>query len=1288
MASTLENTIKDICELVQAPTYSDLQRLENSMKSKGIIIEDDFIMTEDRKNVLEKMKHQFSHVETPTAIISGWFGSGRTAILHRISNALLEEELLYGSLNVDPIEFRLVEQNTLHKFLTTLLNEVSRLTSEDWLTDFYKKIYKSLDLAALQNDSLSGICNALVETHVSIMTHVAEFLEELFKEYKRFKNNQRIISLIIDELENITRLAELSLDEDLNKLSNLIRILLRNSVEHYIDKESIRQNPFVLVIFSIPERIDLERGGWLPQDTAERCTRVEHNVNLNPETAIFLMKQLLNMYFKTYLEVATKDTDDNRLNNWLAQLRSADVLENDKFTYPIMPEVHNYICHRVLRTTVGGSILSFRAYQDALSSLLKLWPGEGQIDMRYAISKVADLRYNLENHRDKINMDSLIGEEQVLNLIRKQFPRFSEGNKLQLSLFTLAAMTRKTTPIVMLRFQDVPTLLPDEKKTLSENAFTELLTSLSSINITGWSVTGDTIYISVEEIINQLEKPIEKVKPEDTLQELLSKTQTPRQSSSLSRLFAERFTDPQVEAWVDGEDILHIRDKTPRGQLIEEYLLGFDLELDTMNSIIGTKKGCCIGIIFTEVAVNSIDDIPFKLHVVLPQLLQNRAPKYEAEVRQALITRWQDKFQPLIRAIKKSQSCTYYQAFEEAIKVMLIIPRLPNEEQRVWAEYEVRLERIIFEQVSLDIQDREEWIRSKLGFNGYHDIQPTKKLIKVLSWAQGNEKIIYESSDEVNPTLNKKFDVNLPPPLVWKKELLSDWSNEDFISNDTILPFESWRVERQEIYQFVNENLSQKGDSLTFIDVGKLLFGNCRFDFPKAQTPLHLFLKLGSVPPFGWRLRDDSDEYPSMKVQSGQLLLKQILSHARERTDSLLRNFVLLYYLGSQESRSNYIEDIRKIYKWRSQLTDDASYNKIKGLADELDEYKIPQIGKVKLDISPEIISRLPNEVGKFGEFYIKLNDLCQKGRWISPAIAPKASKLNHDLKDEIQCELYLQSISKIYTNWGQKCTEVPKTDRALLLIAVEYQNALGKTASWADTLIEETDRAYEAKVSTIQENKLEEDVNSISSWLEGVTNSVIKPSWKKTYSNEDVINLKSILSTTEKTVKEEITGIAKEVDTALSEIIESSKNTAFSKSVLQLGEHRKTLDGDKQNLSQCSQSLYTVRFGPVLTSTRKDIDGWNKFHSEILKKLSDRIDTWLQMNDLEKNREYILPAMDKTNMSISDIDKELRQQGIDPLKVLKGQEDSAIIALFAAVQLIEYLKMEVTDVNSGPNSV
>lgn len=1291
MKWSLEEARQDICSLLGAQTYAVLRGVENSLRSKDIIISDDFIVTDNRRQVLERIKKQFTQVEGPTVIMTGYFGSGKTAILMQLEQDLSQGQLCYGTLKVDPIAIRLNEEDTLSKFLQKLFNELAKLKGEGWPVEVYGKTRNFIGLPVLEETSLHALTTTLVGMHITVMSEVMQFIEELFKEYKRSTSNQRVIGLIIDELENITRTAELDKTEEENKLSALLRILLDKSVREYIKQDSISQDPYALVIFSIPERRDLLLGEWLEQDTADRCKNVEQNVNLTPETAEFLMKKMLRLYLMNVVAVAARNTDDQRISDWLAQLNSATDADNELFNYPIMPQVHQQISHRVLVKSIEGSIMTFRAYQVAIHTLLREWSGERQIDMRFMIDKVSELRFELRNYPAGVDLKSVIGEEHVSSLIDKQFRRMREGFKKQLTLFTFAGITLRATPMVMLKYKDLSSLLqhlPDEER-VTEAAFAEICNLVRDSSIKGWSVTGDTLYLDVPAILSQLETPSEPPRPKERLQELLSTTEEKRKAKDITQLFQERIgSNAPKKSEVDSDKVLHLKDTTQRGQLIDEFLLAFDTDQDILKKIVEARKGCCIGVLFKEKQTTTSEDPPFSVTVVLPDALRDRASKYEDKVYISLAAkeRWTEKFQPLISAIKRDGG-SYYRAFKEAIKVMLLLPYQSTEDRVAFKQYELDLEKIIFDSLNLDDPEREEWIRVRLGLKEFHDIVPTKRLINVLSASEA-EVLTYSSSDDMHANLLKKFYVPLPRPHEWKQELIDEWNIECFISDDRLVPYESWLKERRELYDFVHQALLQN-KRLTFYEVGRLLFGNCQIgSLQKACYSLHLFLKLGKVRPLYWNLTDDTDDFSTMKVIPGELIVQQELRQARQRADQLIYSLVLYSYEQPPEKRTMYYSGLRWVLERKAKLEANASVATIQQIGTELRNYNLPPRAIGKVLVPQELISKIPANLVKLGEFLNKLNEIIRSDSPLSWAVSTKASSFTRDLDGELKCESILGNISRLYSNWGKPCPEEPKPDRLVVRISQEYNNEIGRTPGWAQNVSTESRNTFIEKISRIELQRIEKNVSDICTWLEQQVCGIIRPSWTRTYSDEEIDRLhRVILESAVSAAKNEIATVVTQLKSALTELNSAQANRIFARYRQTLDQHRVQLQQDDSAVAQLPNQLYMSQFGKILNMVSSHIKKWQTFYTATLQSQHERITLWLTTHDLDIYREAIEQSMNKVDMTVIQLCKELREQGVDALKLLRDTKATEILAPFAAAELLEILRMEATDDSTRENT-
>ena len=835
--------------------------------------------------------------------------------------------------------------------------------------------------------------------------------------------------------------------------------------------------------------------------------------------------------------------------------------------------------------------------------------------------------------------------------------------------------------------------LPDEER-VTEATFAEICNLVRDSSVKGWSVTGDTLYIDVPAILSQLETPSEPTLPGERLQDLLSATEEKRKAKDITQLFQECIVSNAFKkSWVDSDKVLHLKDTTPGRQLIDELLLAFDTDQAILKKIVDANKGCCIGVLFSEkqttTKTTTSEDPPFSVTVVLPGALRDRASKYENKVYISLAAkeRWTEKFQPLISAIIKRDGGSYYRAFKEAIKVILLLPYQSPEDRSAFKQYELDLERIIFDSLSLDDSEREEWIKVKLGLKNFHDIERTMRLTKVLSSMEA-EKLAYSASDDVRTNLLRKFDVNLRRPQDWKQELIDEWNMECFISDDRLVPYESWSKERRELYDFVHQALLQN-KRLTFYDVGRLLFGNCQISsLQKACYSLHLFLKLGKVRPLYWNLTDDTDDFGAMKVIPGEVISQQELQQARQRADQLIYDLVLYSYEQPPEKRTMYYSRLRWVLERKAKLEPNASVATIQQIGTELRNYNLPPrlIGKVL--VPPELISKIPANLTKLGEFLNKLNEIIRSDSPLSWAISTKASSFTRDLDGELKCESILGNISRLYSNWGKPCPEEPKPDRLVVRISQEYNNEIGRTPGWAQNFLTESGKTFIEKVFKIELQRIEENVSDICTWLEQQVCGIIRTSWTRTYSDEEIDRLHHvILESAVSAAKNEIATVATQLKSALTELNSAQANRIFARYRQPLDQHRVRLQQDDSTVAQLPNQLYVSQFGKILNMVSSHIKEWQTFYTSTLQSQHERITSWLTTHDLDIYREAIEQSMNKVDMTVIQLCKELREQGVDALKLLRDTKATEILAPFAAAELLEILRMEATDDSTRENT-
>jgi len=98
-------------------------------------------------------------------------------------------------------------------------------------------------------------------------------------------------------------------------------------------------------------------------------------------------------------------------------------------------------------------------------------------------------------------------------------------------------------------------------------------------------------------------------------------------------------------------------------------------------------------------------------------------------------------------------------------------------------------------------------------------------------------------------------------------------------------------------------------------------------------------------------------------------------------------------------------------------------------------------------------------------------------------------------------------------------------------------------------------------------------------------------------------------------------------------------------------------------------------------------IKEWQTFYTSTLQSQHERITSWLTTHDLDIYREAIEQSMNKVDMTVIQLCKELREQGVDALKLLRDTKATEILAPFAAAELLEILRMEATDDSTRENT-
>lgn len=1266
---SLEKAVEWIGSLLIPQTYTDLQRVEEELCEQGIDIVDDFVMTKRRRTVLGNVENQFASVVAPTMILTGWYGSGKTALLSRIVKDMNDGKLLYGKRQLDTILIQLNVQNTLSLFLHQILASLEELKGTEWVLGQYRRSRSLIGLPDVSPTDVRHLVETLVQMPPAQMPEVAQFLDELFEQYKRSTEGKCVLALVIDELENLTDRAKL---EGIAQLVELLKILIDNAVREYIDQLSVTRDPRVIIIFSIISRRALAETKWFPQDTLERMRRVEQDANLSPQTAEYLMKEILRIYFTSVVNSLCQKSADARLREWSKRLQSAPGINDADYTYPITPEVHRFFVSRLLLASPpDGQVRTFRAYQVGVRALLLAWQGEGPVDLRFMIDRYEELAGELGQYPDGVILSNLIGEEHVRSLVERRFSQLRSGLKYQLGTVTQMAITRGTTPVVSIAGKNLEQWLPAEKIP-TEAAFRELLDSVKGVDLDDWSVTGDMIYVNVHSIVAQLSEHVETVSIGERAEQLVRETRSERTQRSLTEVLCESLdSEAETRASCDENEIIHVTDTSIRGQLIGITFLGFNVDTDDIRRLIDERTALCPGIVFNEAETDAEGGFPFEVTVLLPTPLRNRGDFYASRIITRFQQWWDDAFSPLISAIVRLEQRSYYDAFKEALNAILLVRGYPPDQRGAFKEFDRNLKQIILE-LDLTPTDTERWISAKLHFARFHDIEPTRRLIKVLSWqGTAEESVLYKSSDDVKPQLHSRLDTNLPIPEDWKREVLEHWEDEDFISDGKLVPSSNWAEPRRRLHNKVNDQLRDK--PLSFQGVGKLVFGETRIDNSrKAQVALHLFLKLGKVSPWNWTLTDDQHDYRGIEVRSGALRQKQLAAQVSQGLELKLQRLVLASYFAAAKKHNKSLKDIRRLLQMRDLLGDHPPVPTLQEWAEEIGEIT-PEMPRKHL-VEKALVRECPPNLSKVAEFLDKLGRLVQAKSSLAYIVSQVLPGFIEQVSIDLECERLLRRIGQLYKNWDR---ELPFTweDRFLVRLHREYTSGLGDIPNWERQKATQFDKQFANKVSSLSEDGLEEALETICTWLDLRAEEIVNPKWEATYCENDRAQWEQFLKDALGQASQEISSLRDQLDEELSVLNDLEQNPLLTPYSQEIREHRLKLGQSDTSLSLAEDRLEETQFGPMMGQIRGHLDQWGQLKVEILQSQSTMVDTWLQQHPhIVQFKNPILESLTSATMPLNRITQQMMESGKDPVQQLLEGEVEDILALFAAAQMLDAL--------------
>lgn len=1286
MGWTLETTVKALNTLLSAATYSELQSYEEVLSEEGVSLGNDYVETVDRRKALLSIKEQFVHAQGPSVVLSGWYGSGKTTVMRRIIRDFASGELTYGSLQVDPIEIRLNEHNTMSLFLASLLDSVRALTSEDWLVDTYLKTQALMDLPNLTEQSAQGLIIALQRLPIAQAESVVQFLKELFREYKRYAHGKRVLCLVIDELENIVMAAQQPEAMDHNKLIRLLQIFLDNAAREYIDNEANRRSPYVLVIFSILRLAELEMSKWLRQDTADRCQSIHRDINLTPSTATFLMKSMLRIYLTGILDAACADTADGRLLDWKKQIESASQLDDPLFTYPIMDDVHAFIGQRILfadkRTMV---IVRFRAYQKAILTLLESWSGDKPVDMRFVVAQAERLRSALAEYADGVKMKNIIDSTAISNLVSLKFRQLKPGQVSEITRITEAAITRTVAPVVNVSWRDVASLV-GEQPTVTEAAFAEILQAISRANVSGWAVSADMLSLEIATIIEQLGTPAKPPSEEDIVAELLKKTSLQRASNTLAHLLcqsiaSEATIDPK-KSRVDDSGILHVvKRKEP---LIEEYLIAFDLEPKLIHELQSESHGLRPGIILTAHSGAEDGELPFSVRVLMPEPLNKHNTRYEESIQKAFTTGatgdvLERVLLPLTSTIMKHEKQGRYQALQEALKVVSLFERLGPSEQQAFKKYRIvrPLLSLFLSPIELSQSDNKEWIRCKLGFRQFHDLDPTRRLIKVLSWTEGKrESLLYETSDEVQSMLRPRVfrQVHLPPKKGWQQELEREWSQEWFLEDLRLKAYGEWPQEVRDRYERVSRELV--GKTSRFYEIGRMLFGQSQIDvLPTAVAALHLFLKIGQIDPLGWKLSDDIHEtYEPMTVTPTDVLRESDLRRARDQISKLKKQLVICHCIEREGQTRSIEADLEWLLERERELDDQAPLSRIHAIALELSEYQPPSSPPRAKAPDQQVVEKLSQIHPNMGEYCAQLGRLVASDGLFPMFVSNALGSLMNAIKSDTEYEYVCWRLSRLLANWSRQYEDEQPQERMLKVVSDWYTQTLHAQGAWVLDRMREFDRLFATKVDMIRDNRISEDLSGIRGWVKTSVDSVIFPNAAPTFTPADHERVATRLRVEQQSARSEIDESAKALQQGIAQAQQIAADPSVAIYKVEIEQQKNRMSSVLGTVQQASSQLFTSPFGQALKSAAAEIERWATLYAKVQQTKEQRIRGWLSSAGLVAHEEEIIAQFRSVGKSIEFLDEEWLKSGVDILEKLRGGPHE-LLMIVAASRLLRHLE-------------
>jgi len=880
-------------------------------------------------------------------------------------------------------------------------------------------------------------------------------------------------------------------------------------------------------------------------------------------------------------------------------------------------------------------------------------------------------------------LQNIIDSTAIRNLVERRFRKLKPGQTYELARLTEAAITKSVSPIVNINWRNVEALT-GERSPLSEAAFHEMLREVKQAHAPGWTVTADLLTFEVSTIIEQLGTPAKPVSEEETIEKLLQLTTLQRGSNTLIQLLRQSIAEDQTfddkRSYVDDNQIFHIvKRKEP---LVEEYLVAFDSDPQLIQKLQSESIGLRPGILFAERVGAPDTELPFNVNVVLPQPLDKHQAKYGDNIRKAFAAGdlWGRVFLPLTNAIMKLEQQSRYLAFQETLKVVLLFERLDLAERQAFKKYQRTrlLLSLLLNPIELSTSDNRDWISCKLGFNQFHDQVSTKQLIKILSWTEGKrESLLYETADEVQSKLRVRGfqQVHLPPTRQsWKQDLEREWSYEWFIHDFRLKPYLDWPQEIKDRYERVKKELV--GKTLSFYEISRLLFGQCQIDgLPTAVATLHLFLKLGQIPPLGWKLSDDVHEsYEAMTVTPTDVLRESKLRRTRDHMSKLKKHLVISCCMTTGEDTQTLESTLKWLLENERGLDDKVSTEKIDAVASKLSEDQLPSLPQKVKPADQQTIQKLSLIYPKLGEYLSQLGRIVASDGVFPLFVSQEIGSLLKAIESDLEYEFICWRLGKLFSNWSKQYEDDRPDERTLKLVSDWYSQKLQSVGGWAAGKIQEFDKLFTSKVNMIWENKTSEDLAGIREWVKTYTCSVVFPNTTPTFTSDDHERIRSKIKVAEDSARSAISEAAKALREGITQAQQIVSDPSIAIYKIEIDQQKNRMHQVLSTLEQASSQMFTSPFGQVLKSATSETHRWATLYSKVQQTKEQKIKGWLSKEGLIEHETEVLAQFPNVGKSIQALDKEWLDAGVDVLSTLK-EGPPELLTLLAASRLLKYLE-------------